>query len=740
MYYEYQHEQNLVVSTAEMELGFSTSTGMLTLLRRPNQANILNIGSIGMSVDVQLADGWVSETHFPRYLSHHGREVDGVTELTINIGLGFLRISDSLQITGTLIRRSVAVTNSGGNEARVHWVRLSWPYARVGSYSEARFEAPSNSFRPRLDIAAVSKLRRGALPTQAIAPAIRRGRLFENAPDRGPGLLALHSTSESDNLLCWYWSKSQSAWPDIDGNDLALTVGHELEIAGWLAPDATLSGGTQYCMLVHGNWYDAMHAFHNTWPVLGVQTLPDVPDWVCAANIYETHVGLWGGFAKFSQELARLRDLGFDTINLMPIWRYNNLSGQPWDMNWQASGSPYAIEDFEQLEPSLGTAEEFKALVEQAHALGMRILCDLVVQGCSRTARYVQERPGWFCRDERGRLVSSHGWNDTYSFDWANPEVQDFYVDWTTRFAQTYQIDGWRVDAPHRKEPNWDRRLERMAASTSFGVLTIVERMRQALRQINPQAALLCELYGPLFPINHDFAYDYLAHLMFFHAGLGVLSPYELGEWLEDHFLALPKGSIRVCFTETHDTRDVNPIADAVRGSRLARLLLTGMVGCGFVPMLWTGQEVGQEAWLKQLFSIRANYPILRHGKQLFNVMPCDMPSVWSVLRVWHEERLAVVLNMGPHRRTATLSMPVDRMHMAEGDYHLFDLVRGQAVEYAGRNTWRRDDLLNLTLILEPFDSLLLHIRAGAPPQPEPAKAEPIAAAAPAITSRRRNR
>ncbi len=260
--------------------------------------------------------------------------------------------------------------------------------------------------------------------------------------------------------------------------------------------------------------------------------------------------------------------------------------------------------------------------------------------------------------------------------------------------------------------------------------------MRQALRQINPQAALLCELYGPLFPTNHDFAYDYLAHLMFFHAGLGVLSPYELGEWLEDHFLALPKGSIRVCFTETHDTRDVNPIADAVRGSRLARLLLTGMVGCGFVPMLWTGQEVGQEAWLKQLFSIRANYPILSHGKQLFNVMPCDVPSVWSILRVWHEERLAVVLNMGPHRRTATLSMPVDRMNnMAEGEYHLFDLVREQVLEYAGRRTWRRDDLLNLSLILEPFDSLMLHIRAGAAPAPELATAEQ---STPPTTTRRK--
>jgi len=731
MYTEWSQENSWVVRTAEMELGFSLDSGMLTVLRRPGGPNYLGIGGSAASLDVQLTSGWLSESAFPRYLSHSVIEQDGAVVVTINIGLGALRLTDILRLTGTLIARRAEVFNSGLAEYQVHWVRLSLPCARVGSLSEGRFEAPGNSFRPRLPVESVAHIRRGVPPTRDLAPASRRGRPFENAPDRGPGLLALHSTSESENLLCWYWSTEQSAWPDIDGNDESLTIGHEIEIAGWLPPGGSLGGGTQYCMFVSGTWHDAMAAFGDTWEVIGVQPVADVPDWVRGAAIYEVHPGLWGGFAGLTAELPRIKALGCDTLNIMPIWAYDNRSGAAWDMNWAASGSPYAITDFEQIEPTLGSPAEFRALVDRAHELGMRVLCDLVVQGCARSARYVAERPGWFCRDERGRLVSSHGWNDTYSFDWANPEVQNFFVQWTADFAQAYAIDGWRVDAPHRKEPNWDRRLERSASSTSFGVLEIVRRIRGRMREINPESALLCELYGPLFTTNHDFAYDYLAHLMFFHAGLGVLSSYELGEWLEDHFLALPAGALRVCFSETHDTRDVNPVADAVRGSRLARMLLTGIVGCGFVPMFWTGQEDGQEDVIRRLTALRRQHRALRDGTLAFNTMPCDVPSVWSVLRSWEGQHTAVLLNLGPHRRTATISWPVDYLGLPAGEYHFCDLLSDRIVEQRGQRSWPREELLDMTLNVEPFAALILQIRSGSAPEDlgaAPEAAEPAAA------------
>ncbi len=724
MYSELMHEGSWVIQTDELELGFSLDSGMLTILRRLGGVNMLNVGGSDLSLDAQTPWGWMSERTFPRYLSHTVHHDHDAVILAIHVGLGGLSLIDTLRITGTLVARTVAVTNNSVSEEQLLHVRLNLPFVCIGNRSDARFEAPSNSFRPRLALETVAKLRRGELPGRAIAPAIRRSRLFENAPDRGPGLLAVHSASLNENVLCWYWSTVQPAWPDINGNDEAITLGHDIELAGWLAPDQTISGGTQYFMLVKGTWFDAMSAFHATWSVLDVHGLGDIAEWTRDAAIYEVHPGLWGGFASLTAALPHIRSLGFNTLNIMPIWRYDNRSGQPWDLNWAASGSPYAIEDFEALEPTLGTPQEFRALVDRAHELGMRVLCDLVVQGCSRTSRYLKEHPGWFCRDVRGRIVSSHGWNDTASFDWANPEVQEFFLDWTTRFIEKFDIDGWRVDAPHRKEPNWDRRLERPASSTSFGVLHIIDGVRAALRQRKPDGALLCELYGPLFTLNHDFAYDYLAHLMFFHAGLGVLSAYELGEWLEDHLLALPDGVVRVCFTETHDTRDVNPIADAVRGSRLAHMLLVGLVGCGFVPMLWTGQEQGQAEFVRHLLHVRANNPILRTGSVHFNKVPCDMPQVWTALRRLDHASLVVLLNLGPHRRTVTISIPVDHMQLSDGTYHLYELLSDQVIAAGEQTSWQREELLSLALTVDPFESMLLAVRAGDPITADPPRAD----------------
>ncbi|HEY1012291.1 MAG TPA: alpha-amylase family glycosyl hydrolase [Herpetosiphonaceae bacterium] len=716
MFSETIQDGSHIVGTAEVELGFSLDSGMLTLLRRPGGANCICVGGADATVDVQLTQGWLGEKAFARYLGHSIAEEDGAVVLVIQIGLAMLRLHDTYRLTGTLVARSISVENTGLTEQQMHWVRLVIPYARVGSATDGRFEAPSNSFRPRLSIETVAKFRRGAPPGRELAPAVRRNRPFENAPDRGPGLLALHSTAEQENLLCWYWSTSQTAWPDIHGNNEALSLGHEIELAGWLPAGATLSGGTQYLMFVSGTWFEAMQAFNRTWQIVGLRPAWDAPGWVRQAAIYETHAGLYGGFAGLADALPSIRALGCDTLNLMPVWAYDNRSGKPWDNNWAVSGSPYAIRDFEQLEPTLGTADELRALIGRAHQLGMRVLCDLVLQGCARDARYVTENPGWFCRNERGRLVSSHGWNDTYSFDWANPALQAFFVDWTTRFAQEYDIDGWRVDAPHRKEPNWDRRLTRPAYTTSFGVLTLIDEVRARLKAFKPEAALLCELYGPLFAPNHDFAYDYLAHLLFFHAGLGAITPYELGEWLEDHFLALPRGVARVCFTETHDTRDINPIADAVRGSRLSRMLLAGLVGCGFVPMLWMGQEENQQPFLRHLLGLRVEYRTLRDGDRFFNQVPCDAPQVWTVLRSFEDERLIVAMNISPHKRTAILSLPVDRLNLSDGEYHLYDALSERVICERETDTWRPEELLRVPMTFDPYAALYIQVRPGPPP------------------------
>ncbi|WP_410959765.1 hypothetical protein, partial [Salmonella sp. SAL4356] len=83
---------------------------------------------------------------------------------------------------------------------------------------------------------------------------------------------------------------------------------------------------------------------------------------------------------------------------------------------------------------------------------------------------------------------------------------------------------------------------------------------------------------------------------------------------------------------ESHHTRLTNPLADGLRGSRISRMLFAGMVLCGFVPLIRSGQEQEEHAFLEQVLRARAGSPALRNGTPRFNALPCSSVQVFTVL------------------------------------------------------------------------------------------------------------
>jgi hypothetical protein len=103
--------------------------------------------------------------------------------------------------------------------------------------------------------------------------------------------------------------------------------------------------------------------------------------------------------------------------------------------------------------------------------------------------------------------------------------------------------------------------------------------------------------------------------------------------------------------------------------------------------------------------------PTLRYGMIHYNAVPCDSPQVFAVLRTRSDDRLLSLLNVGPHRQTITISLPVDTLELAEGDYALYDLLEGGARAEEEQRHWRRDELLALKLTLEPFGAYCFALR-----------------------------
>jgi hypothetical protein len=677
-------------------------------LVRPRLGNPLR--STVVPVEVQLKGRpWRRPVRPPRAV----RAGQGIV-LTWTVGK--LELRDEYQVASDHIERTVRVTNRSSSECQLVGVRMLLPGLALGDVDDCRVEAPATSLRPRLPLSSALRRRRDDAWTTEWAPAAKErwGRGLEDSPDVTPGLMALHNHRRKLSFLAWYHSDVEAGTPLLFGAGRTLTFGHQVGLAGWMAPGQSLIAATQVMALVRGDWAAALKSFRSHYLRVGI--LPalygEVPDWVRRAAVYEVHPGQFGGFAGLTRALPALRRAGFTVIYLLPVMRYDNRSGDVWDENWLGSGSPYAIKDFEAFEPTLGTEKDFRRLVDRAHRLGLRLLMDFVPQGCATDARYVDEHPEWFCRDEAGRLVSSHGWVDTYSLDWANRQYQDYMLTWSLRLAREFNLDGFRIDAPHAKEPNWDRAIPYHASATSLGVLPLLDRLQEGLKRIAPDRVMLCELFGPIYVRNHDFQYDYHPCTNLFALLRGELSVAEIGAWFEDYWAVMPPGACRLSFTETHDTR-LQMSSYAWRGSSAERSLLAILVLAGFVPMVWSGQEHGSEGFYRKLLAARAGSSALLFGERRFNPVGCSHPDVLSIVCRSPAETVWGVVSLHAERTPVTFSLPPQVLPENSRGFQLFDLIDHALWSETGRSVW--DDRSNRSVTISPEPYVPYFFRISAP-------------------------
>ncbi|RME40591.1 MAG: hypothetical protein D6796_17025 [Caldilineae bacterium] len=658
---------------------------------------------------------------------------DGVA-FAVTLTLGPLTLTDRFHLTGSLVERTVRVAAPADAATRrqLHGLRMTLPGAGIGPPAECRFEAPACAVRPRLPLtvaARQSPQRPGDDPHFAPGARSRWQTAINDCPDVTPGLMVVHNPRRSQSLLAWYVSRVEAATALVGGDGQFPDLIHQPALAAWLSPGASVTGGTQYILLHEGDYPAALDAYRALYPRTGIEPplYGEPPAWTRHAAIYEVHPGQFGGFRGLTARIPALARMGITVLYLMPVMEFDNRHraagrpDQPWDENWLGGGSPYAIRDFEALEPSLGTEADFRQLVQTAHAHGMRVLLDFVPQGCALDARYVTEHPDWFCRDEAGNMVHSHGWVDTWSFDWANADYQAYMLDWSLRRVREWDVDGYRVDAPHGKEPNWAAGLPYHASATNLGVVRLLERLREGLRAVKPDAVLLCELFGPLFARSHDLLYDYYPMVMGYELLDGRLTPREFGEWLSDYWRVMPAVPQRVCFTETHDTRSHHPPAYKLRGSLAERALFGILIAAGFVPMIWAGQERGLEDFYRGMLAARRRSRALREGERLCNAVSCRETiaerdyraheHVFSLLRRTPDETVWAMVSLYPEVTPFTFSLPLERLGLRpEARYRLRDLATGEVFREYGRGEWRGAELANITLTPRMFRPYLWRV------------------------------
>ncbi|MEU7798260.1 glycoside hydrolase family 13 protein [Micromonospora arborensis] len=202
-------------------------------------------------------------------------------------------------------------------------------------------------------------------------------------------------------------------------------------------------------------------------------------DWWRSAVVYQVYVRSFadsdgdgtGDLQGIRHRLPYLRDLGVDALWLTPFYTSPMVDGG------------YDVADYRDVDPMFGTLADFDAMITDAHALGLRIIVDLVPNHTSSAHRWftaaLAAGPG---SPERARYLFAEGqgahgelppndWESIFGgpawtriadgqwylhlFDpaqpdlnWRHPEVRAEFED-VLRFWLDRGVDGFRIDVAH---------------------------------------------------------------------------------------------------------------------------------------------------------------------------------------------------------------------------------------------------------------------------------------------------
>ncbi|MEE8628007.1 MULTISPECIES: maltose alpha-D-glucosyltransferase [Methylobacterium] len=241
------------------------------------------------------------------------------------------------------------------------------------------------------------------------------------------------------------------------------------------------------------------------------------PQWYRDAIIYQVHVKSFfdanndgiGDFDGLTAKLDYIRDLGVTAIWVMPFY--------PSPLR----DDGYDIADYRDINQSYGTMDQFRTFVDEAHARGLRVITELVINHTSDQHPWFQQARNapkdsewrnfyvWSDTDEKytdtriifldteasnwtwDPVAKAYYWHRFYShqpdLNFDNPKVLDAVIE-VMRYWLDMGVDGLRLDAiPYLIERDGTN-CENLPETH-----TVIKKIRAALDESYPDRMLLAE-------------------------------------------------------------------------------------------------------------------------------------------------------------------------------------------------------------------------------------------------------
>ena len=293
--------------------------------------------------------------------------------------------------------------------------------------------------------------------------------------------------------------------------------------------------------------------------------------------------GFYGGTIRgITEKLDYLSDLGVDVLWLTPIFPSPSHHG-------------YDATDLFEIEPRLGTKADLRALLDEAHKSGMRILLDLVPNHVSNQHPTFQAALADKHSPYASWFTFTH-WPDQYQSFFDVPELpqlnlrvpgaRQHMLDAAVYWLE-FGADGYRVDYALGPTPDFWADFRRVTRQAQPECWTFGEVVEPPESQINFEGQLDgCLDFNLLEAFRMAFAY---------HTWDGS----QFASYLLRHEAYFPENFSRPSFLDNHDmNRFLWAAGGDVRRLRLAALCQFTLAGA---PIIYYGTEVG----LSQLRDVR---------------------------------------------------------------------------------------------------------------------------------------
>lgn len=399
--------------------------------------------------------------------------------------------------------------------------------------------------------------------------------------------------------------------------------------------------------------------------------------------IYEVNVRNFsesGDLAGVEQQLPRLKALGVDILWLMPIHPVGELNRNG------SLGSPYAVKDYRAVNPEFGTLQDFRSLVNAAHAMGLEIWMDWVANHTAWDHEWVTQHLDYYAEKDGQRPYSPEDWEDVVQLDFENPALRSAMIEAMAYWVDEYGIDGFRCDA------------------ATFVPLSFWREARQHIDAIKP-ITWLAEGDKPTYMevFDYDYAWAFSNSLTAFGKNNNVTELVVAMKALHQDVAYANKG--RMVYLTNHDLNAHEGTEfNRLGGNVLPLTVLSFTVHD--MPLIYNGQEVGMDRriglfdrdplpWdpinkhyvdlFHKLTELKRTHPALEDGARRgkLKIYPTNNQKMLVFARERDGEEVLVVLNLGNVASTFrfTEAGPIGQYkNYLEGGYHEFDGQRGIAL------------------------------------------------------------